>query len=283
MLIATKDFSLDDTLSAGQAFCWNNEYETWWSGWIDGHPCSLRQVGDQVEVRGDFTGAARVIHYLGLDEDPHTLLAPYLDEPRLREAFLATSGLRCVREPWWECTVNFICSSLKQIVHIRQLNRNLRERCGRPHPAGGHCFPTPEEIADAGEASLRSIGLGYRARFLHLAAEKIASGTFRPEDLEPLSTPDAALKLRELPGIGDKVAKCILLYGFRRFDAFPVDVWIARIMHEWYFPRRRKLPTPLQINRKSQRLFGDHRGLAQCHLFHYARTQAVFSRKSESR
>lgn len=280
MLINTTDFSLDDTLGAGQAFCWIKGDNGWWSGWIEKSPCQLQQKGSIVEIRSTLDSTRPLIHYLGLDDDPRQILAPYLDEPRLREAFNATSGLRCVREPWWECMCNFICSSLKQIIHIRQLNAALRRQLGDPHPDGGHTFPDAKKIFQAGEASLRSLGLGYRAKFLHQTAQAVVESRFNPEQLSPLPTGEAALCLRALPGIGDKIAKCILLYGFRRFDAFPVDVWIARIMKEWYFPRGRKLPTAKQIDRKSRRLFGQHRGLAQCHLFHYARTQAVFSKKS---
>lgn len=273
MLIKTINFCLDDTLGAGQTFSWNRSEDGWWSGWIQGQPCALRQLGARVEVNSSFDSPKPIIHYLGLDDDPRALLAPYLKDPRLKEAFQATAGLRCVREPWWECTANFVCSSLKQIVHIRQLNAALRVSLGQPHPAGGYCFPTPAEIEAAGESALRSIKLGYRAKFLHQTAGEIIRGNFAPEHLHDLPTEAAALRLRTLPGIGDKIAKCILLYAFRRFDAFPVDVWIARIMKEWYFPRGRKLPTFQQIEDKSKRLFGEHRGLAQCHLFHYARTR----------
>jgi len=226
----------------------------------------------------DGPGVEEIKRYLGLDQDPVQVLKPVWQDAALRRAVLATRGLRCVREDRWECLVNFLCSSMKQIVHIRALNRRLRQEIGNRRE-NDSLFPGPEEIAAAGEAKLRAIGLGYRARYVYETARLVSDGRFDLEELDAFATEEAGQKLRILPGVGEKIAHCVLLYGWRRFDAFPIDVWMARIMQALYYPERRVAPPFPLLHQKSRELFGPLRGLAQCHLFHYARTRTDFLQK----
>ncbi|MEM6821709.1 MAG: DNA glycosylase [Verrucomicrobiota bacterium] len=276
MLIKTPDFSLADTLTAGQTFCWNlGENENTWNGWIQGNYCCLKQKSPtQLIMSGSGLNSDDIRAYLGLNDDPMAILQPYFEGNQvLKEAVTKTRQLRCVQEPWWECTANFICSSLKQIPHIRQLNTTLRERFGDTQNEGiSYTYPHWSRIARIDEEDLRRCRLGYRAKFLLGTARMIENGQFDPNRISNMETEEASNYLQRLPGVGEKIAHCILLYAWRRFDAFPIDVWIARAMHTLYF-KQKKMPPHSKIHLKSRRLFGAHRGLAQLHLFHWTRVQ----------
>src|SRR5690606_21316290 len=158
---------------------------------------------------------------------------PADDEP-LRRAIAWCPGLRLLRQPKWECLGTFITSSLKQVPHIRKMSLTLRERFGKRLnvPGGGEirAWPDPAALAAAGEAALRACGLGYRAPYLHRTASLVAGSEIDLEALASLPGPEAAMALRSLPGVGAKVAACALLFGWEMADAFPVDVWVERVL-----------------------------------------------------
>ncbi|MGF1677929.1 MAG: DNA-3-methyladenine glycosylase family protein [Candidatus Methylacidiphilales bacterium] len=272
MRIHTPQFDLSLTLQAGQTFGWCSKEDRSWAGWIESHPVILKQEGDTIFVSSEGCTSAGVRKYLGVDDDPYQLLKAYLDDPYLLRALNSSSTLRCIQDDFWECTVNFICSSQKQIPQIRSINALLRERYGEiiqsGHPAR---FPPFSVIARLEESSLRECRLGYRAKYLLKAARMLDDGSLSQERLQTLSTDEATKLLQTLPGVGCKVAQCILLYALRRWDAFPIDVWVFRMMKEFYFPRRRQPLSHQLLDRYSRRAFGEMRGLAQLHLFHYAR------------
>ncbi|MDD5261141.1 MAG: DNA glycosylase [Methylacidiphilales bacterium] len=265
--------SLDQTLPSGHTFCWQS-IDGGWKGYISGKPCRIYQSGNHLIVHGDLT-PSEAAHYFALDVPWDKLLAALPDEPHLQQALQSLPGLRCVREPWFECTANFICSSLKQIPHIRQINLELRRRFGQSIGSDAFSFPEPEVIAALEEKDLRACRLGFRARHLLAASRQIADGRFNWAQAMSLSTDEAALYLQNLQGVGEKVAHCILLYAGGRYDAFPVDVWVFRLMRQFYFPKSRRPPKLKNINRKSRELFGPLRGIAQHYLFHWYRTTYV--------
>jgi N-glycosylase/DNA lyase len=265
--------SLQHTLSSGQTFCWQFESSTRiWRGWIANQPVELLQMKDAVEARSLGLTPVQIRHYFSLDLDWPAILKTLAADPHLEEALREVSGLRLVREPWWECTSNFICSSLKQIVQIQQINASLRNSFGSLFPRTElRGFPSPQDLAQTTEESLRQCKLGYRARHLHHAARQIAEKEFNWDDLQSLSTADASAQLQSLRGVGEKVARCILLYAGERHDAFPIDVWVERLMGDLYWKKKRR-PKADDFDKLSLDLFGPNRGLAQLFLFHWFRT-----------
>ncbi len=270
--IEAPDFDLHATLDSGQTFCWEIQPDGSFQGWIHGLPCRLIQKGACLKIEGDITEAS-VRRYFQLDEDWPTLCARLPQDPVVRNAAEACRGLRCIQDDWWECTANFICSSLKQIPQIRKINRALRAAFSPKNPTWpGASFPTPAQIAGHPESSLRSAGLGYRARHLHRTSQLISSRGFDFAATASLPINEAALHLRELPGVGDKVAHCILLYAGRRYDAFPLDVWMIRLIRQHYRKRGRRLESIPDLHRFAHKHLGEARGLAQLYLFHHGRT-----------
>jgi N-glycosylase/DNA lyase len=168
---------------------------------------------------------------------------------------------------------------MKQVAHIRQISLALRKRFGgrrKIRSRAVHTFPSPQRIARASENQLRECRLGYRAKNLRATAQLVSSGEC---DLELWSTlPDSGLRtnLCELPGVGAKIANCVMLFAYERLRAFPIDVWIERVLRQHYFPRRKKM-TAQQLREFCETYFGEHGGYAQQYLFHHAR---ITSRKT---
>jgi len=180
-------------------------------------------------------------------------------------------GIRLASQPTWECLATFITSSLKQVAHIRAISLELRRRYGVRHDLGGrefYSYPAPEALAAAGEARLRECALGYRARSLALAAEAVAAGDVDLDAVRGEPDPDVArAELMRLHGVGEKIASCVLLFSCRQWGAFPIDVWMERILRQSY----RKRVTGRKLHAWALKHFGPCAGYAQQYLFHFAR------------
>ena len=258
------------TLLGGQAFCWKESAPGEFAGWIRGQPVTLSVRHRHLIWDNPLVPGEALEHYLSLDLDLDPLLFPAASRDQwLPQARETHPGLRPLREDPWECLANFICSSLKQIVQIRQINERLRRAFGGP----SRDFPSPARLAQAGEKRLRQCQLGYRAKHLATTAKVLARQPGLLHIPAAWPTERAAAHLEQLPGVGPKISRCVLLYAYGRWDAFPVDVWVARLVRELYFPRRRR-PLPLsELEAWSEKQFGPARGLAQLALFHWYRTR----------
>jgi N-glycosylase/DNA lyase len=273
------NYDLAATLDSGQAFRWQPLGDAW-EGVIAGRwvrltllPRGLR--AELAEPSGDWRW---LTHYLRLDEDLDAVLAAFPPDPPLLAATRACAGLRLLRQEPWECLASFLLSSSKQIVQIRQIVALLCERFGEPVavPTGhapAFAFPTPGRIAACSEAELRACKMGFRARYLRETARLVADGKINLVALAGCSLSEARARLMALPGIGPKIADCVLLFtcGFER--AFPVDVWVARVLRQLYFPGRRV--TLRALRAFSENHFGPRAGYAQQYLFHYMRTRRL--------
>ena len=274
-------FDLAQILDSGQVFHWDSvEFEglPGFAGCIGDQPVWLGQVeAKSVLFHGPEIGDGEISAYLGIDRPVAEIHATFpSDDQVLAEAMAYCPGLRLLRQPTWECLATFITSSLKQVAHIRQISLKLRSRFGKAHAIAGHeifAYPTPSAIAEAGEAALRECGLGYRAVGLHRTAEALAAGEVDLEKLFEFEDDEQARDyLLQFHGVGDKIANCVLLFAAGRYGAFPIDVWMDRILRERYFgPRKRKTIKPGELQTWAERHFGPCAGYAQQYLFHFAR------------
>ena len=172
---------------------------------------------------------------------------------------------------------------MKQVAHIRQISRKLRQRFGERRQVENyivHTFPSAERIAASTERELRKSALGYRAKNLLGTARAVSSADL--EAWSVLSDDDLQKQLCQLPGVGAKVANCVMLFAYERLRAFPIDVWIERVLREKYFPRARKL-NAARLQAFTQKYFGEQGGYAQQYLFHHARTTRTLEGRALSR
>jgi len=260
---------LSATLMGGQSFCWQSVSPNIFQGWIQSQPVQLEYKAGKLSWDNPTLSSDQIRRYLSLDLDLPSIFKSFPpSDPHLNAAWQSHSGLRPVREDPWECLSNFICSSLKQIVQIQQINERLRTALG----GTDRVFPSPVIIFQAGEVALRGCSLGYRARHLAGTAKILTENPAILDIPTSLPTPEAAARLETLPGVGPKISRCVLLYAYSRWDAFPIDVWVSRLVWKLYFPRRRKPPRLSYLEDWSAKHFGSHRGLAQLFLFHWFRT-----------
>ena len=162
---------------------------------------------------------------------------------------------------------------MKQVAHIAQMSHAIRRRFGVRVTLGERelfTYPTPAALAQADEATLRECRLGFRAKTLLGSARMIASGEVDLEAVARMDDDAARAELCRLPGVGVKVANCALLFGFGRVAAFPIDVWIERVLRGIYFAGKRR-PTAERLRKFSAGYFGAYGGYAQQYLFHHAR------------
>lgn len=264
------EFSLALTLDSGQVFHWE-PHGAGFVGLIGDVPVYAEQRGETLLVtRGT---AALVERYFALDHPLREICAAFPDDPAMVAAREYCRGLRIMRQPIWECLASFITSSMKQVAHIRQMSRALRERFGTRKLLYGtpvYGFPPAERISTATEEELRACALGYRAKNLLLTARRVSGGEADLEAWRGLRDDELRERLCSLPGAGAKVANCVMLFAYERLRAFPIDVWIERVLRERYFARRRKV-TPQKLREFCDSYFGEHGGYAQQYLFHHAR------------
>lgn len=216
---------------------------------------------------------ATIRHYFALDHPLAEICRSFPNDPSMMAAQDFCKGLRIIRQPHWECLATFITSSMKQVAHIRQISRTLRHRFGKRLAVPDcevHAFPPARRIAELSEQDLRACALGYRAKNLLATARLVASGEADLSQWSELSDESLRARLCELPGVGAKVANCVMLFAYERLRAFPIDVWIERVLKQKYFPGKRKV-TPRQLRSFCETYFGEHGGYAQQYLFHHAR------------
>ncbi len=274
---SVKDYDLGATLSSGQSFRWRKDRESW-VGVIGTRWLRLRsdKFSITAETAEPLTDWSWLTDYLQLDLDLSALVLTFPDDEPMRAAVSACRGLRLLRQDPWECLASFILSSTKQIIQIQQIISLLCARFGESllvplALAPVHAFPTASRLARATENELRACKMGFRAPYLLATARAIASGTFDPARLPQLPIDIARHELMQLPGVGRKIADCVLLFAYGFSSAFPVDVWIAKALRQLYFPRRQVSLARLQRFAASH--FGSNAGYAQQYLFHYMRVK----------
>jgi len=267
---AAPDFNLEKTLNCGQVFHWERS-GAGFVGAIGNKAVYVEQRGDQLRFAG--ITAKAIADYFSLDHPLANICRSFPRDPVMTAARDFCRGLRIIRQPCWECLATFICSSMKQVAHIRQISLALRKRFGTEKIICGnhvYVFPSAERLGRSSEPELLKCALGYRAKNLLATARRVASGEANLEGWGKLPDEELRERLCELPGVGTKVANCVMLFAYERLRAFPIDVWIERVLNQQYFPRKRRV-TAQQLREFCDGYFGEHGGYAQQYLFHHAR------------
>jgi N-glycosylase/DNA lyase len=270
------NYDLDATLSSGQAFRWTKA-TSGWTGVIGNRWVALTTEGPSIKAQTvqppeDWQW---LTNYLQLEVAFDDILSSFPEHPAMHAAVSSCRGLRLLRQDPWECLASFILSSTKQIVQIQQIIALITQRHGSPLavPEGYppiNSFPSPERVAALTELELRACKMGFRAPYLLATARRITTDF----DLSSLGKTDlttAREMLLTLPGVGRKIADCVLLFAFGFQKAFPIDVWLLKALRQLFFPHRR-VPVS-RLHRLVEAQFGPHAGFAQQFLFHYVRTR----------
>ena len=278
------DFDVNKIFDCGQCFRFepvaNSPHEVEFAGVAFGRFVSFAQDGDSLWVYNTTHREFEEIwrRFLALDLDYGAIsadIASRSDNVGLHRAIEHGRGIRILRQDPWEAVCSFIISQNNNIPRIKKIVEALSAKCGERieipeafanrlgRESVAYAFPTAKSLVALGVDGIFELKTGFRAKYIYDAAEKEISGEIDHEHLASCErTADAVAALCGVKGIGPKVASCALLFGYGRYDAFPVDVWIKKVI-EKYFEVSPKDFTPS--------ILGDYAGIAQQYLFYYER------------
>ncbi|MEF9951548.1 MAG: DNA glycosylase [Clostridium sp.] len=268
-----QDFKIKHTFDCGQCFRWNEQEDGSFIGVVSG------RVIRAFESNG-------AVYFQGAKKEDIDLLTDYFDlecdyssikntisknDSVLEEAIKSGYGIRVLNQDPFETIISFIISARNSIPIIKKTVENLSRLYGDEIIFKGktyYKFPTPEQLSKASEEELRSAGCSFRSPYIYETTRDILDGKVDIYNLKNKTIDEALVELTSLKGIGIKVADCIMLFSMKKRDAFPVDVWIQRIMEHFYITEKTSLKKMREIARDK---FKDNAGIAQQYLFYYAR------------
>jgi N-glycosylase/DNA lyase len=233
-------FHLGYSLESGQVFRWQND-QGWYRGIIAGDLVLLNQDGPVLKVIYNLDATENILaeieSFFRLDDEIDHIYSVIDTDERMNIAINEYRGLRILRQDPWECLISFICSANSNIPRISSTmeiiaynygeRRNLMDHVG-------YVFPSPSKLASIGEDELRMLKMGFRAKYVARVAEIIASGDIDLYSLKDIPYREAKEILISLPGVGNKVADCVLLFSLEKLEACPVDRWVKRALEDWY-------------------------------------------------
>ncbi len=274
-----KDFELPHIFECGQCFRWNKEDDESYTGVIKQGVLNLKKFDNDVYIKGICEGSIKdvVEEYFDLNTDYGELKKELSKiDNNMRKSIEYGEGIRILNQDLWECIISFIISANNNIPRIKGIIERISKRCGTEVIWKGksyYLFPTKEQLSTLTVKDLRDLGLGFRDKRVHKTCRMILDDEVSLDKLEMLETSDDIKEeLLKLDGVGEKVADCIMLFSLKRFDVFPVDVWVRRVMNDLYI----KCEDETRINKReikeiAKTLFGDKAGIAQQYLFYWRR------------
>lgn len=281
-----KDFDLTHIFDCGQCFRFNAREDGSYIGTAYGKTIMLSKSGNDIilhnTTEADYNSVWR--SFFDLDCDYEKIKARLVsdNDSVMLKATEFGNGIRILKQELWETLISFIISASNNIPRIKKIIESLCENFGTAHEYMGqihYSFPSPEKLASLSEEDLSVIRAGFRTKYILACANDVVSGKLDLDNLSKLSTPDAKKTLMSIYGVGNKVSDCILLFGLGRSDAFPVDVWIKRIMEYCYFDgKEQSIKT---ISELAEKKFGELGGMAQQYLFFYARELKIGTAKNK--
>lgn len=272
----------------GQAFRWKKLDEEAYRFIFRDMVLEAHATDDAIEIIGDFRDEKDILNYFDLNTDydaiKNTLSA---NDEVIRKAIDFGGGMRILKQDPFETYISFIISANNQIKNIKNTIKKLSQMYGKKlnNPFDEdeyYAFPSPAALSNAKPEDIKEYArAGFRSERIVIASKMVQEGIINFEELKEKSVDDIRKTLLEVPGIGEKVFQCILLFGLGRTDSFPVDVWVKRVMEELYYggeERNKKL-----IQEDGMRRFGDLSGYAQQYLFYYMRENYKKMKKEEEK
>ena len=253
-------FSLKSTLECGQCFRWKKLADGSFFGVVGNHSLRIEQKEDTVifydTTEEEFQQLWR--NYFDFDTDYHTIYQQICTDSVIEKSYTYTDEIHILRQQPCEALCSFIISQNNNIPRITGIIDRLCRQFGEPMKNGVFSFPSPQRLASLHVDDLAGLRAGFRAKYILDAARKITDGTIDIQGIYHSNIDEARKELQKICGVGPKVADCVLLFGFYRLEAFPVDVWIKRAMNYFY---QNGFPKELM----------PYGGIAQQVIFHYIR------------
>ena len=264
----------------GQCFRWNEEQDGSYTGVIKQGVLNVRQSGEETIFTGMVDGNIKdvVIQYFDLKRNYEEIKNELSKVDKyLQTSIQYGSGIRILNQDLWETIISFIISANNNIPRIKKIIERMSEKYGKEimwNEKKYYMFPTPEELKSATVEDFRNLGLGFRDKRIYETTHTVLDGDINLDDLQKeKDTLIIREKLLELSGVGPKVADCILLFStLKRFDVFPIDVWVRRVMNELYIKNTdENKVSKKEIMDLAKNKFGNLEGMAQQYLFYWKR------------
>lgn len=252
---------IEKTLFCGQAFRWIKNNDGSFHGIVKGKIIDITQDENRIIFKNADEETSKLIEeYFDLNRDYKEICSRLCEDESFKKAFSEYEGIRILKQDSWEALCSFIISQNNNIPRISGIIDRFCKSFGEKLNEDDYTFPSYEKLKGITADELAPLRAGFRAKYIADAIEKLNSGTISLEKIEKMPIEQAREELCKIKGVGAKVAECTLLYGFGRMEAFPVDVWVKRIMEEMY---PQGLPE----------IFKGNEGIAQQYLFHWRRNQ----------
>ena len=275
-------FELRDIFECGQCFRWNAKDDGSYTGVIKNGVINVKKINNDVIFEGICNGNIADIcrDYFDLNRDYKKIktILSNVDE-YLKESIEYGSGIRILNQDLWEMIISFIISANNNIPRIKGIIEKMSQKYGNKIVWKGkdyYIFPTIKQLSSASKDDLRALGMGFRDTYIFNTTNTIASGDINLEELHnEKDTSKVREKLLTLSGVGPKVADCILLFStLKRFDVFPIDVWVRRVMNDLYIKNEDETKvSKKEIEKLAKEKYGDLEGIAQQYLFYWRREQ----------
>lgn len=272
-----KDFNPIHIFECGQCFRWRRQTDGSFTGVVRDKAANIAFNGGKLVISNstfqDFKDTW--FDYLDLGRDYSEIKSRLAKDEIMRKAVEFGYGIRLLKQDLWEMVISFIISANNMIPRIMRSVDTLSRLFGRELMIGNdvfHTFPRAEELAGSSMEKLNICGAGFRCKYIVQTSKMVMEGAIKLSDLRGMDTGKAREELMKLPGVGPKVADCVLLFSGTKEDVFPTDVWVKRVMEELYFKRTASLK---EIQELSSEHFGELTGVAQQYLFYYARENRI--------
>jgi len=260
---------LENTINSGQVFLWKKDHDNWYG--INGQ--DVLKINTFGKIK---TFSKNKTDFFRENDNIEKIVKSISKDEVTRAAVLKYNGLRLIRQNPFQCLISFIVSSNSNIQKIKNTLENLCMNFGKKVNFDGlefFLFPDPKILANASLQEIKKCGPGYRSEFIIKASQMIQASKVDFEHLKNCHYQEAKELIMEIPGIGNKVADCILLFSLEKLDAFPLDRWMIRILEKYYpniFDISTKTITDKQYNLLHEKIteyFGPYCGYAQQFLF----------------
>jgi len=272
MNIEVKDFNLKDTVTCGQIFRYIEEDDNSYTIVLSDRVVNLKQEGNNLIVdSNDMKDIENVIkNYFDLNFDYEILNKKLIDIDNDNKVIIDSCfGLKMINEPRFEVIISYILSANNRVPQIRKTLNNISENYGEKvmfRNKEYYLFPSAQKLKEVTIDEYRNCKAGFRDKYLFEIVSKINNKEFDINSIEKMNSKDALEYLMKNNGIGEKVASCILLFGYHRFDVFPIDTWVKKYMKEKY--NLEKVP---EIRKFMKEKYNENCGLIIQYIFNYSR------------
>ena len=275
-------FNLKHIFECGQCFRWNKEEDGSYTGVFKNSVLNVKAENGNNIFKGICNGNIKdiVIDYFDLDTDYGKIKEELKKVDKyLEESINFGSGIRILNQDLWEMLISFIISANNNIPRIKGIIERMSKKYGKEiiyNKKTYYTFPTAQELSKASIEDLRSLGLGFRDKRIYETTQKIKNNEFNLEQIKEIKDTNLIReKLETLPGVGPKVADCILLFGLKRFEVFPIDVWVRRVINDLYIKKEDETKVnKKEIEELAKTKYKNLAGIAQQYLFYWRRETA---------